>query len=333
MKVGKLPENVLKRSVFKMINARRDEVIVRPGVGLDCSVLDLGEDELLVMSTDPITGAATDIGKLAVHVTANDLASNGATAIGIMVTALLPTNIKESQIKNVMQELDEECGKLNMEVIGGHTEVTTVVNQIVLSVTGVGKIKKDKLLDSKNVKAGYEIVVTKAVGLEGTSIIANSRYEELCERFPKEMVDAAKLFVEEISVVPEGMIAIDNGAVFMHDVTEGGIFGALWEVASAAQLGIHVDLKKIPIRQETVEICNYVDINPYMLISSGSMIIATEHGNSLVAALKDKGIDATVIGVFTEGNDKIVQNGDDRRFLEQPAVDELYKAIEDKGDK
>ena len=327
MKIGKLPENVLKRSVFKMITHRRQEVLIPPGVGLDCAVADLGNDELVVMSCDPITGASKDIGKLAVHVTANDLASNGAIPVGLMVTALLPVSIKESQIKAVMKEMDDECRKLNMEVMGGHTEVTDAVNKIVLSVAGIGKIKKDKMLSSNNIKPGYEIVVTKSVGLEGTSIIASEKQEELEEHFPKQLVETAKGFVNDISVVHEGRVAADNGAVFMHDVTEGGIFGALWEISSAAGYGIEVDLKKIPIRQETVEICNYVDINPYMLISSGSMVIVTPNGNAMVDVLAGEGIGAAVIGRFTDNNDKVVVNGDDKRYLEQPSVDELYKVV------
>lgn len=327
MKTGKLPENVLKRSVFKMINHRRDEVIIRPGVGLDCAVADLGDEELLVMSCDPITGSQSDLGKLAVNVTANDIAANGAIPVGLMVTALLPTTIKESQIKNLMKEIDEECGKLKMEVMGGHTEVTPVVNQIVLSVAGVGKIKREKMLSANKIKPGFEIVMTKAIALEGTSIIANEKEEELLTRFPKDLINTAKSFINEISVVPEGMIAVDNGAVFMHDVTEGGIFGALWEVSCAANYGIEVDLKKIPVRQETIEICNYVDVNPYMLISSGSMVIAIEHGNRLVDELGKAGIEAAVIGSFTDNNDKVVKNGEDTRYLEQPSVDELYKVI------
>lgn len=328
MKTGKIPENVLERSVFKMIKHRRDDIIVRPGVGLDCAVAKLEPDELLVMSTDPITGASDDLGKLAVNVTANDLASNGATPMGLMITALLPTDAKEKHIKTLMKEIDEECAKLGMEVMGGHTEVTTAVNQIVLSVAGIGKIKKDRMLSAVKVKPGFEIVMTKAIALEGTSIIATSLYDKLLERFPKQLVDDAKAFVDEISVVKEGNIALEHGAVFMHDVTEGGIFGALWEVAKAANLGIEVDLKKIPVRQETIEICNYIDVNPYMLISSGSMVIATERGCELVDKLKKEGIHSAVIGRFTDGHDKVIVNEDEKRYLEQPAVDELYRALE-----
>lgn len=113
----------------------------------------------------------------------------------------------------------------------------------------------------------------------------------------------------------------------MHDVTEGGIFGALWEMASAAGVGLEIDLKKIPIRQETVEICEVFDINPYQLISSGSMLIGTDHGSQLVEALKRAGIHSAVVGRATEGNDRVIFNAEEKRFLEPPKSDELYRAL------
>lgn len=325
MKKGKLSEAVLDRAVFKIIRHRRKEVVLRPGIGLDCAGLVFEPDDAIVMSTDPITGAAKDIGTLAVHITANDLASNGADPVGIMVTALLPERLSESKFKVIMKDIESVCAKLNMEVIGGHTEVTDVVNSPVISVTGVGKIKKDRMLSPKNMKPGYEIVMTKYAGLEGSAIISAAKEEELKERYPSYIIDNAKAFIEEISVVEDSRIAMKNGAVFMHDVTEGGIFGALWEVAGAAKMGLKVDLKKIPIRQETVEICEYFDINPYMLISSGSMLIVTEDGNAMVDALMSAGINAAVVGRLMEGKDRIIVNGEETRYLESPSCDELYK--------
>ena len=325
MKIGKLSEAVLDRAVFKLIRHRRSEVVLRPGIGLDCAGLVFEPDEMIVMSTDPITGAAKDIGTLAVHITANDLATNGAEPVGIMITALLPQRLSESKFKVIMKDIEEVCKQLNMEVIGGHIEVTDVVNSPVISVTGVGKLKKDKMLSPKNIQPGYEIVMTKYAGLEGSAILSASKEEELKERYPAYIIDNAKAFINEISVVKDSKIAMEHGAVFMHDVTEGGVFGALWEVAGAARMGLRVDLKKIPIRQETVEICEYFDINPYMLISSGSMLIVTEHGNAMVEALMENGINAAVIGKLTEGNDRIIVNGEETRFLESPSCDELYK--------
>lgn len=328
VKVGKVSENVLKRAVFKQIRHRREEVLIRGGVGEDCAAVELGEDEVVVLSTDPITGAAKDIGTLAVHITANDIASSGAEVIGILTTIILPERTREIALRRMMQEIEEVCQELGIEVMGGHTEVSNVVNQPLITVTGVGKIKKSKLLRTKGLEAGDELVMTKWAGLEGTSILANEKYEELTTKYTEDFISTAKDFMQYISVIPEARIAVEQGACAMHDITEGGVYGAIWEMASASNLGAEVDLKKIPIRQETIEICEFFDLNPYQLISSGCMLIGTKQGNALVEALEKEGIQAAVIGKIVEGNDKVVISGEERRFLEPPKSDELYKALE-----
>lgn len=325
MKIGKIPETVLKRSVFKQIKHRRDEVLIRPGVGRDCSAVATQNDEAIVLSTDPITGTTKDIGALAVHITANDIASSGGDIIGIMLTILLPEGARESDLREMMQDIEAACTGLNIEVLGGHTEVTSAVNQPVISVTGIGKISKNDLLSAQGMKPGQEIVMTKWAGLEGTAIIGKEKQKELVTKYPKEFIDSAIDFINYISVVPEARIGKQVGVTFMHDVTEGGIFGALWEIAEASNVGISIDLKKIPIKQETVEICEFYDLNPYLLISSGCMLMSTERGNELVEALKEAGIPAAIIGRVTNGNERIIINEDEKRYLEPPKSDELYK--------
>lgn len=327
MKIGKIPETVLKRSVFKQIHHRRDEILVRPGVGEDCAILELQPDEVIVMSTDPITGTVNEIGTFAVHITANDIASSGAEPIGILLTIILPDNASELDLKAIMQDVEKVCKELDMEVMGGHTEVSKAVNQPIVSVTGVGKIKKSEMLKTAGLVPGQELVLTKWAGLEGTAIIARDKEEVLKERFHQDFIDRAKSLFEDLSVVKDARIAKRVGVSSMHDVTEGGIFGALWEVAAASGVGIEVDLKKIPIKQETIEICEVFDINPYMLMSSGCMLISTDRGNALVDALKKEGIASAIIGKVMEGNDRIIINEDERRYLEPPKADELYKAI------
>ena len=149
--------------------------------------------------------------------------------------------------------------------------------------------------------------------------------EELLTRIPEQIIDAAAAMRDYISVVPEAAVAVNAGVTAMHDVTEGGIFGALWEVGEASGVGIIADLDKIPIRQETIELCEFYDINPYMLISSGSMLIGTPHGNKLVDELAEQGIPAAVIGRATEGNDRIIRSGEETRFLEPAGSEQLYK--------
>lgn len=325
MKIGKVPENVLKRSVFKQIQCKRDEVLLGPGVGEDCAAVELAEDEIFVLSTDPITGSAHEIGRLAVHITANDLATAGADPIGLMLTVLLPPDTEEAVLRSLMKEIMEECRTLDMAVMGGHTEVTAAVTQPLVSVTGVGKVKKGHLISTGGVKPGQEIIMTKYVGLEGTGIIATEKEEELLIRYPASFIEEAKEMLTMISVVEEAKIARQFPVTAMHDVTEGGIFGALWEVAVASKVGLEIDLNKIPIKQQTVEICEFFDLNPYMLISSGSMLIAADRGSDIVDTLKKHGIEAAVIGRATANNDKVVYYGEEKRFLEPPKCDELYK--------
>lgn len=324
MKIGKVSETVLKRSVFKQIRTKREEVVLGAGVGEDCAAIKLADDEVFVISTDPITGTVQDIGSLSVHITANDLASAGAEPVGIMLTVLLPEDIFESDLKEMMQQVEETCHELNIQVMGGHTEITKAVNQPIISVTGVGKVKDGKIVSTKGAKPGQDIVVTKWIGIEGTSIIAKEYETELLEKFPKNLIENAKGFEQYISVVKEAAEAVKSGVSAMHDVTEGGIYGALWEMAEASGVGLEIDLKKIPIKQETVEICEFYNLNPYCLISSGCMLMAIDNGYDLVRNLEKIGINATVIGKATKGNDRVIINEDEQRFLEPPKSDELY---------
>ena len=223
MRIGKLPEITLKRSVLNQIGRRRKEVLVGPGIGEDCSVIAIEEDEVLVLSTDPITGTVKDIGTFAVHITANDIASNGADIIGIMLTILLPDTTEEADLRLMMQDIEAVCKELEIEVLGGHTEVTKAVCQPIVTVTGVGKLKRKDLIKTAGAKPGQEIVMSKWAGIEGTAIIASTKEEELLKIYPQSFITNAKSFINYISVVPEAKVAREVGVSSMHDVTEGGI--------------------------------------------------------------------------------------------------------------
>lgn len=324
MKIGKIPESTLKKVILEQLGTKREEVLIGPGIGEDCAALKLKEGEVFVLSTDPITGAAEEAGRLAVHVTANDLISSGAEPIGLMLTFLLPPETKEKELRQLSSEVQEECRKLGIAVIGGHTEVTDAVRKPLISVTGVGKVKEDQLLSTKGARPGQDIIVTKYIGLEGTGIIAREQEDLLRKRFSGEFLDEAKACLEYVSVVPEGKIA-GTYASAMHDITEGGIYGALWEVAQASGVGLEVTIEDIPVKQHTVELCEFFDLNPYQLISSGSMLITTDHGNALVRALEQEGIKASIIGRTTDSKDKIIYRDGKAASLEAPKQDELYK--------
>lgn len=327
MKTGKIPESVLKRSVLRQLHNRRDEVLLGAGVGEDCAALTLEADEVFVMSTDPITGTGKEMGSLAVITTANDLASSGAEPVGVMLTILLPEESEEALLKEIMRDAEATCEKFHMQILGGHTEVSAAVNRPVISVSGVGKVKKDAMIKTGGARPGMDIVVSKWIGIEGTVILAKERERELRGRYATTFIDRSKDLDAYISVLSEAAVAARSGVSAMHDITEGGIFGALWEMAEASGVGLEIDLKKIPVRQETIEICEFFGLNPYELISGGSMLMAAEDGNQLVHELEKAGIPAAVIGKAMAGNDRVLRNEEERRFLEPPNPDELYRVI------
>lgn len=327
MKTGKIPESVLKRSVLRQLHNRRDEVLLGAGVGEDCAALTLESDEVFVMSTDPITGTGKEMGSLAVITTANDLASSGAEPVGVMLTILLPEESEEALLKEIMRDAEATCEKFHMQILGGHTEVSAAVNRPVISVSGVGKVKKDAMIKTGGARPGMDIVVSKWIGIEGTVILAKERERELLGRYATTFIDRSKDLDAYISVLSEAAVAARSGVSAMHDITEGGIFGALWEMAEASGVGLEIDLKKIPVRQETIEICEFFGLNPYELISGGSMLMAAEDGNQLVHELEKAGIPAAVIGKAMAGNDRVLRNEEERRFLEPPKPDELYRVI------
>lgn len=328
MNKGKVAETVLKRSVFKQFQVKRDEVLIGPGIGEDCSVIKLEPNECMVLSTDPITGASSQIGELAVHITLNDLAASGATPIGLMVTLLLPVGYREQELKKLMFAITQLAKTYKVQIIGGHTEVTDVVNQPVVSITGVGKIHEDKVMLSKKLKPGMDIIMTKWAGIEGTSIIAHEGEKKLATYYNESLINGAKELSKYLSVVKDSEIAMKYNVYAMHDVTEGGIYGALWEIGAKAGLGMLVDQSLIPILQETVEICEYFDLDPYKLIGSGSLLIVTDQSNEMIKELEENQIKATVIGKLTSGTHRQVRFEDVMRSITPAKSDELYKALD-----
>lgn len=328
MKIGKISESVLKRSVLKQIKTKRDEIQFGAGIGMDCAILALSEDnDAIAMSTDPVTVYAKDMAKRAVYLATNNVAAAGARPLGIMMTVLMPGNSNEEELRFIMQQAEKVCALLKIQIMGGHTEITRAVNYPVITVTGVGMMQKNTKVFRRAVTPGQDVVVSKWIGLEGSSILAKEKEAELLTRYPANIVTAAKDFEELMSVVPEAATAVKSGVNAMHDITESGIFGALWEMAESVGVGLEIDLKKIPIRQETVEVCEFFDINPYKLASMGSLLMMTENGYDLVIALEQQGIPATVIGKTTDNNDRVILNEEERRFLEIPTTDTLRRVM------
>lgn len=326
MQIGKLPNDVLENTIISKIKKYNEDVLVGPSIGEDCSIVRFN-DEVCVLTTDPITAAGKNSGKIGVHICCNDIASSGVKPLGILVTILAsPSNTKDD-IKEVMDDVVKACDELSIDILGGHTEITDAVNRMVLSITAIGKGKRDEFVTTNGAKVGDDIVVTGSAGLEGTAIIAKDYYDELKEKIDEAILIKARDMLKDISVVKAGLISSKFGVNAMHDATEGGILGAVWEIAKASNKGIYIDKGSIPIKEETIKICSLLNIDPYRLISSGCMVIACSRGNELCYILNNNGIEAHVIGKITDGG-YIIKSPEGEEEIQPPASDEIYKTGE-----
>lgn len=333
MRTGKISEAVLKRSVLKNIKNKGKNLLVGPAPGADVAALE-ASGELVTLTTQPVVLKACGrqlLGmKGAVHKAINNLAVSNSAPVGVALSILLPEQTEESSLQQLMKEAESVCTQLEIQIIGGHTEVTPAVCSPIVTVTGIGMAEPKSLCTTKGAAPGEALVVTKWIALEGTALMAALEEEALLAHYPRELVQTAKGFDAYLSVLQEAKLAIQEGATAMHDLSQGGIFGALWELAQASSVGLDVDFKKIPVRQETIEVCNQLDINPYELLSGGSLLLTVKDGNHMVERLSKVGIPAAVIGETTAGNDRIIRNRDEIRYLEPPKSDQIYKNVYNK---
>ncbi|MGE5617939.1 MAG: AIR synthase family protein [Sphingomonadaceae bacterium] len=328
METGKLSPSDLERIVFPYLGVRRPDVLVRAAVGEDSAIIDFG-DWVCVLSTDPITGATKNAGWLAVHVSCNDVASNGAEPVGVLLTLLLSEQAGEEDLRAVMEDAHRAASELGIEVLGGHTEVTPGLPATIVSSTAVGKAPKSRYVVSSGARPGDALVLTKSAGLEGTAILATDFEDRLWGFLGPEQLVRAQSFRWQISVVQEGLAAAELGATAMHDATEGGVLGAIHEMVTSAGVGVEVWADAVPVREETRAICRFFHADPLKLISSGTLLIACPDGTAMAEVLTRRGVPAAVIGRLTDpASGRWVICGDRRLPLEPSYRDELWRILE-----
>ncbi|MBN2878173.1 MAG: AIR synthase family protein [Clostridia bacterium] len=325
MQIGKLTNKELDEIILSNIKPFRDDVVLRPGIGIDCGGVKIG-GEICMLSSDPITAASKDAGKLAVHVSCNDVAATGAEPIAMLVTMLIPPESTIEKIRELFEQMQMTAKELNVEIIGGHTEITDSVNKIVICSTVLGKAKEQKYLSAAGAQVGDSIVLTKFAAMEGTAIIASDLENEAKKALTDEELKRCRSLADRISVVKEGLIAAEIGASAMHDVTEGGVLQAVWELCRASECGAVINLDKIPILDETKKLCSALNIDPLRLISSGCMIISIKDGQNCVNEMHKNGIPASIVGKIKEGNIITVSDGNISPLIPQER-DEIYKII------
>lgn len=329
MDTGKVKQAILNRSIFKMITYRRPETAVSAGIGADAAGIRFNDNEVTVISTNPVTYTFKGMEKLAVASAVNNVAAMGAEPVAVQICILMPERFKETALKSMMENMNIFCRSINVQITGGHTEVTPSVINPVITVTAAGRLRPD--YQRKKVMPGMDIVISKYIGIAGTVIMLDRKKEELANRFPKSFLAGMSGFEELYPVINEAAAAVDSGVAAMHDISRGGIMQALWEAASSADVGLEIKLDDIPVRQETIELCELFNLNPYEMLSTGSLIMITEDGERLVSELSHRGVESAVIGRATDRNERIFLRNGETGFITPPRGDEIYRIFR-KGD-
>jgi hydrogenase expression/formation protein HypE len=324
MRPGKLSPTALRDRIFPYLG-RRADVLVHAGIGQDCAVLDFGPS-VCVATCDPITGAAGHLGRLAVHVACNDLATTGAEPVGLLMTLLLAEATAEADLDRIVRDASAAARLIGVEIVGGHTEVTPGIPQSIVVTTAIGRAPRDGYVSAGGGRAGDVLLMTKSAGIEGTAILATDLAGRLQGLVDEATLVRARGFIDQISVVPEGRIGVRLGATAMHDVTEGGVLAGVWELATASGCGVRLDADAVPVAQETMAVCEALGVDPLALISSGAMLIAVPDPAPLKAALAEAGIASAIIGSLAHGDRVVLRDGGWVELI-PPDRDELWRVL------
>lgn len=300
---GKLPNSFLDELLS---DYRFDDpsVIVGPSVGEDTAAVDIDGEAVLVLKSDPITFATESIGRYAVLINANDLATAGADARWMLATLLLPCGFSRAQVRQIFADLNAACTAWDITMCGGHTEITDAVSRPVVVGMMAGTIARGDLIRKNRMAPGDRVLVTKGVAVEGTAIIAAEFGALLLEKgMTTAEVETCRRFESMISILPEARIAWKVGGVSaLHDVTEGGIATALTELSQAGGRGLRIRCDAVPVYPQTRRMGDLLGIDPMGLIGSGSLLICcrADRADRLVSELEKNGIAVADIGVATQ---------------------------------
>jgi hydrogenase expression/formation protein HypE len=300
MKAGKLPQALLASLLSRLPPDPR--LLLGPGVGRDAAAIDLGDGRVLVAKTDPVTFAMDQIGRYVVNVNANDIACLGARPSWFMATVLLPEGATPELAEAIFEQVRSTCDELGIVPVGGHTEITIGLDRPIIAGAMLGETTTDALVRPDGARPADHVLLTKAIAIEGTALLARDAADALRERgVPDAVIDSAARLLDRpgISVVRDALAACATGHVHsLHDPTEGGLATALEELALAANLSMGVRTEEIAVLPETAAICSALGLDPLGLLASGALLIAvTPDGcDSVRDAVRAEGIAIACVG-------------------------------------
>jgi HAD superfamily hydrolase (TIGR01549 family) len=328
---GKFPNDLLEDFLVRL-DALDPSVLIWPAVGEDTAAVNVENESVITLKSDPITFVTDAPGYYAVIINANDIATSGATPRWFLATLLFPPQTTPNEIRTVMSELDAACRNWQITLCGGHTEITDAVTRPVVTGMMVGTTTPSRLIDKRRMQPGDKICLTKKVAVEGTAIVAQERPDEL-QRLGVEPAEIERMrnFRRHLSILEEAAIATrTQGVSAMHDITEGGLATALAELSIAGRHHIRIEMNAIPVFPETAKIGRLFGIDPLGLIGSGSLLICCRKQayHRLEQRIREAGIEITCIGEVLEPG-RGVRAFRNNRAVEWPSfdADELTRVL------
>lgn len=332
--VGKLPPELLLK-IFSQNPIHDNQVILGPGIGLDCAVINTGGPNLLVVKSEPVTFATDQIGWYALQVAANDIATAGALPRWYSATLLLPENkTDEALVLQISEQVAAACQALHISLIGGHTEITAGLDRPLLIGSMIGEVPSNQLVTPQGARPGHKILLTKGVPIEATALLAREFPQKIIPFLGEDTVRQAAGYLHSpgISIIRDARLAMRAGRVTaMHDPTEGGLASALWELALASKNNLVIDPAAVHIPSLCQKICAVFELDPLATLASGALLLTTpsEDAPAIQRAVKAAGIPCNVIGYVTEGPGQVwCENRGQTTLLPRPARDEITRVYE-----
>ncbi len=337
--IGKISPQIFDEVILPRLGAKSKDILVGPQHGVDVGIVEVG-GKALSFTCDPVFIVPQygweRAAWFAIHIIASDSVTSGLKPKYLSIDLNLPMEITREQLETMWTVIHQECEKMGISVITGHTARYDNCHYPMVggaTITGVGEL--NEYVTPRFARAGDKIIITKGPAIEASGIFATMFPDLIKEKLGAAFAEKAQGIFYKMSVVEDAMTAItvgvrDDGVTAMHDATECGIWGALYEVAQAAKLGVTIEKEKIVVEDGVPEICRLFGIDPYASISEGTLVIScrAHKAANVVAALAKKGIRSSIVGELTDPKrGMVLKEGGKEKKLVHPIVDPFWKAF------
>jgi len=344
--IGKISPEIFSRLIFPRLGAPSKNILVGPEHGVDVGVVRIGDGQVMAFTSDPVfivpAYGFTRAAWFAVHILASDAATSGLPPTYLAIDLNLPLSMTEEELSEMWQTIHSECEKMGIAIISGHTARYEGCNYpMVGGAVMISVGPEENYVTPKFARPGDQVIVTKGAAVEAAGLFAASFPERIEEEFGADFRKEAEAIFWQMSVVEDAMTAVSvgvgrpdsatgGGVTAMHDATECGVLGGLYEVAEASRVGMRIEKDAIIVQEPIRRICNYYGIDPYSSISEGTLIITVipQKTDAVLDALRRAGIKASRVGEITprEQGMVVVEDGSEKPMI-HPKVDPFWEAF------